>query len=402
MGHEWISFQKRFSLSEKIVDLGGRCAARLEELTSHPVKPNVAAEIETVFLSKGVQGTTAIEGNTLTIEQIKEIVQKKAKEYPPSKKYLQLEIVNVLQAYEYISDLSKDDEFLLLKRETIAHVHRIIAHDLEHIEAVPGMFRTGKVIVGSVYIPPEAADVNDMLEKLNKWLISEEFSSSKFLNGVIKAIIAHVYLAWIHPFDDGNGRTARTIEYGLLQCAGVPNVGAVLLANHYNLTREQYMRHLRRASTECKGDLTDFVLYALQGLYDSLGEALEIIRSHVFLTSWENYVYETFRKKFGSGLSEARGRARTLILWLSEKSDPMTRSDILGSVEIVPLYSSKTPKTLTRDIGLLRKIGLIREIEKGRYSAKTDIMNTFKISNEKYREIIEGDNGQLELFPGAG
>jgi hypothetical protein len=65
---------------------------------------------------------------------------------------------------------------------------------------------------------------------------------------ILKAMVAHLYLAWTHPFGDGNGRTARLIEFHILLSAGVPSPAAHLFSNHYNQTRAEYYRQLDRAS----------------------------------------------------------------------------------------------------------------------------------------------------------
>ena len=71
---------------------------------------------------------------------------------------------------------------------------------------------------------------------------------------ILSAILAHLYLAWIHPFGDGNGRSARLLEFGVLLTGRVPTVAAHLLANFYNDTRSEYYRQLRIAS-ESGGDV---------------------------------------------------------------------------------------------------------------------------------------------------
>src|SRR5680860_933902 len=59
---------------------------------------------------------------------------------------------------------------------------------------------------------------------------------------IVKAIVAHLYLAWIHPFGDGNGRTARLVELQILLAAGFPVPACQLLSSHYNQTRAEYYR----------------------------------------------------------------------------------------------------------------------------------------------------------------
>ena len=56
---------------------------------------------------------------------------------------------------------------------------------------------------------------------------------------ILRAITAHLYLIWIHPFGDGNGRLARLVEFTILLKSGIPSIAAHLLSNHYNATAEQ-------------------------------------------------------------------------------------------------------------------------------------------------------------------
>ena len=71
------------------------------------------------------------------------------------------------------------------------------------------------------------------------WLNSNEWErvfgrNNVILTGIIKAIVAHLYIAWIHPFGDGNGRTARLLELQILLNSNIPTPAAHLLSNHYN------------------------------------------------------------------------------------------------------------------------------------------------------------------------
>jgi len=75
--------------------------------------------------------------------------------------------------------------------------------------------------------------------------------------GFLKAVIAHLYLVWIHPFGDGNGRTARLIEFQILLNAGVPRLRRSFSSNHYNLTRMNYYLWLDKARRAGDG-LTGF------------------------------------------------------------------------------------------------------------------------------------------------
>jgi Fic family protein len=100
-------------------------------------------------------------------------------------------------------------------------------------------------------------------------------------------VVAHLCLAWIHPFGDGNGRTARLVEFQILLGAGVPTPAAHLLSNHYNQTRTEYYRQLDRAS-KSGGEIVPFIEYAARGFVDGLREQLHKIRDQQWDVSWRS------------------------------------------------------------------------------------------------------------------
>ena len=109
----------------------------------------------------------------------------------------------------------------------IRDFHGQVGRELgEHLDAVPGQLRTDERAVGP-YRCPRAEDVPALLDLLCDWL-REEFAQcdgpGAFTSAVVQAIVAHVYIEWIHPFGDDNGRTGRLLEFYLLLRAGNPAV----------------------------------------------------------------------------------------------------------------------------------------------------------------------------------
>jgi len=166
-----------------------------------------------------------------------------------------------------------------------------------------------------------------------------------------------LYFVWIHPFGDGNGRTARLLEFRYLLQAGFPTPAAHLLSNFYNPTRSEYYRQLDQA-TRRNGDMNGFIAYAAQGLVDQLREQLRLIRDFQWETTWRNYVYERFGR-----VSPAHQRRRRLVLDLSAYTDNKGWIRLSKIPELSPRlareYAQKTPKTLTRDINALVQMGLV-------------------------------------------
>src|SRR5690606_18248615 len=134
--------------------------------------------------------------------------------------------------------------------------------------------RNRNVVVGT-YRCPDASDVEGLVESLCGWLLKEfrfDRGNQTFADIVIQAIVSHVYLEWIHPFSDGNGRTGRLLEFYILLRGGNPDIASHILSNHYNETRSEYYRQLDNATK--KRNLAEFIEYALQGFRDGLMETL--------------------------------------------------------------------------------------------------------------------------------
>lgn len=240
------------------------------------------------------------------------------------------------------------------------------------------------------YKPPKARNCEGLLERLCHWLNSEEFNSEdnnkKLTLAVIKSIIAHLYLVWIHPFEDGNGRTARLLEFRILLDASVPGPVAHLLSNHYNQTRGEYYRILDASSRKKNGEIL-FLKYSVIGLRDQLKEQLEFIWEQIWDVTWRNIVHETF-----SGDKETAIRKRYLLLDLSVHQRHGNRewvnyNDLSNiSQRVIKRYLRKTDRTKKRDILELLERGFLKT-SKGLFSVNYEYLFRFlplqKKSDEK-------------------
>lgn len=375
--HPWISFQ-RIGLQHaapKFWLMLGEAASKCDHIAGVPLRPGTADMLHRLYLAKGALATTAIEGNTLSESEVLQRLEGKLK-LPPSREYLGTEVDNVINACNDISKRLAVEGDNALTVERIKQFNEKILSGIKVEEGCrPGNFRTYSVTVGNVYrgAPPE--DIEYLMRTFCEWLSGPEFKPEEGMETIyalIKAIIAHVYLAWIHPFGDGNGRTARLVEFMILLSAGVPTPAAHLLSNHYNLTRTEYYRQLDRAS-QTENGLVEFLNYAIGGFVDGLKEQLDLIRDQHFDVVWRNYVHEEFRDEDGV----AQKRQRNLVLDLSAHRDPVAIADILElTPRLAKAYAGKTSKTLQRDIESLEEMGLVVKQRKT-VRAKKEIILAF-------------------------
>jgi Fic family protein len=337
----------------------GEARSKVTHIAGSLLNPAVAKEMHFVYLTKGALATTAIEGNTLSEDEARRRIEGEL-ELPPSREYLGREIDNVLAAFNSIKDELVGGVAPPMSRQTIESYNRLILDGLELDKGVvPGEIPTHAVAVGG-YAGAPREDCGFLLERLSDWLNGPDFTARspewKIPMAIIKAVLAHLYIAWIHPFGDGNGRTARLMELRILLEAGVPTPATHLLSNHYNQTRTEYYRQLRNASRG-EADVLPFVRYAVQGFVDGLRDQLLTIRAQQFADRWEQYVYQ----QFGRATTPARLRQRQLVLEMSKADEPMTRSELPTlSRGLLEMYGAKTGKALTRDINVVLKMGLIR------------------------------------------
>ena len=299
---------------------------------------------------------------------------------PPSLEYQKQEVANIIYAFNMIVRDVKAKALKNLTPSLVCSYNKAVLHNLKLEEGVePGVLRAHRVVVGRSYRGAPAEDCQYLLDRLCEWLGSPDFQppdtmpeSGEAVFAILKAIIAHLYLAWIHPFGDGNGRTARLLELHILLSAGVPSPAAHLLSNHYNQTRPEYYRQLSKAS-KSGGDILPFISYAVAGFVEGLHMQLEEIWDQQWDIVWENHINEIFGevknnfRKRQRKLALAVGRARE---WVDMHSVPDLSTDLARE------YVGKTIKTIKRDAEYLLENGVIA-IKGNRIRANREAMLAF-------------------------
>ena len=374
--HPWLKFKidlRRFPWEFWL--LAGEAVSKCTHIRGVALDPETAKKLMQVYLAKGALATTAIEGNTLTEEEAQRRVAG-ALTLPPSREYLGVEIDNIVAGCAEIVKRSSAATRPPITPAFIAGLNARVLQGLpleEHV--VPGSLRPYSVGVAD-YRGAPPSDVPELMRKLCAWLEEPWISSVKWLadqdreclEGLLKAVAGHLYIAWIHPFGDGNGRTARLLEFAILVSAGVPLPAAHLLSNHYNETRSEYYRHLRYAS-KSGGDVAQFCAYAVRGFVDQLQEQIATIREYQLDLFWQQHLLEVL------GDSETGRRRRYLVLDIGQLGQPVPRNKLAEvSPRVLRHYSRFSEKTLTRDVEQLASQGLILFVEGGYVANRQFVM----------------------------
>lgn len=361
--HSWITFRCPLEDAGPLFWISlGEASSKCEHICRVPLRPSTAGKLHQLYLAKGAAATTAIEGNTLSEAEVLKAVEGELI-VPASKQYLKQEVDNIIAACNDIgTQISANTLPQLTPALLCAYNKQVLAQLPVGEDVVPGELRKHSVLVGNVYRGAPAEDCPYLLERLCEWLNGPDFKppdksaeGMETVYAILRAVVAHLYLAWIHPFGDGNGRTARLLEFHILLSAGVPSPAAHLFSNHYNQTRVEYYRQLDRAS-KSGGDLVPFIEYAVRGFVDGLREQLDKIWEQQWDVVWRNFVHEKFRNQ----PSPAATRQRYLALDLGDMAEWVEIGKITNlSPRLAAEYADKTTKTAQRDLNTLVEMELI-------------------------------------------
>ncbi len=385
--HPWLTFRLdagRFSPQFWL--LLGEAKSKCEHISNAPMFPEVRDKLHTMALTKGIRGTTAIEGNSLTEEQVRQAIEGEL-ELPRSKEYLRQEIDNIVEAWNGMLDTVVNGGDTKLSTERICAMNAQILKDLplSDTTVVPGEIRTYGVGVLRYKAAP-AQDCHHLLKRYCDWL-NEDWTpegeiwpdNCRLHFTIVKAVMAHLYFTWIHPFGDGNGRTARLIEAQILLSAGAPSAVCHLLSDYYNETRSLYYNHLHHASAAWGRDgelaIRPFLEYALRGLVEKEVEQIRELERQQQIIIWRDYVHRAFSTMTPSEAQKRRRQLAILVgvkqLNAQVKQAPLKRRELF---ELMPAaYRQKSDRTISRDINELIKMELFKEVQVG-YLARTEAL----------------------------
>ncbi len=331
-------------------------------------------------MRRGALASAAIEGNTLTEAEVEDIVVMD-RHLPDSRQYLEQEVRNVLAALENIrADAARDRAFRLTP-DLLRQMHAELMQGLDtDAHVVAGEFRDVVVGVGTYRAPP-AADTAYLVERLCSWVNailddarSQPTQEKSFFYWFLAATLAHLYVAWIHPFGDGNGRTARLVECAILANSGhVPWISTNLLSDFYNQTRNRYYAVLAATSARRKPLL--FVEYSAEGYRDQLRDQIDVVQLEQRKVAWINYVHELFQDE---PPTPTASRRRLVALSLPEEP-AHNRTQIRHlTPELAEAYAGTSQRLFRRDMSRLVELGLIEEQPAGLFRARVDVIDAFK------------------------
>lgn len=228
-------------LSEQLTDLK-KCLDSFRPLSAEQV-----AHLNEVFDTEYTYESNRIEGNTLTLLET-DLIINKGLTVSGKKMQEHLEAVNHKNAIEYIRDIVHDNQELT--EETLRKIHAIVLAGIDFKNA--GVWRVDRVrILGSRHICPNPIKIPMLMKEFFDYYEANKNTQ----HPVILSANMHEKLVTIHPFIDGNGRTARLMMNLILLKHGYP----ITIISSENKARAEYYRTLEMAQISDNKDNSDFI-----------------------------------------------------------------------------------------------------------------------------------------------
>jgi len=333
-------FKPRFKVSPKLNNLLVKIAVDADKIVNLGILPKRELGLMRSARLRMIHSSTAIEGNPLGIRDVEAVLAGKVVTGINQKD--RLEVVNYEKAMQYIDKIVKGN--IADWEKVVLEIHRLTTKDLLASKE-SGCYRIGPVFIVQrpsnkvLYRAPLASKVKKLMKEFYSWLKSKEAGE---LSPVIVAAVAHHQLVTIHPFIDGNGRTARILATLVLYDRGYDIKKTFALEDYYNLKRQAYYKAIQKARK--RNDLTSWLEYFSQGFLVELNNVLEKV---------DHFAVEMKTKKEPIYLSK---RQRDILDFVAINGK-IFRSDVVDIVTV-------SPKTAYRELEFLRQNDLL--LRKGR------------------------------------
>jgi Fic family protein len=265
-----LMFEPTYHISAQLLANISRISVLLTELRFRPLTGPVVTELARRAVTLSAHTSTRIEGNPLPLTEVKRLLKRRPEHLGESER----EVVNYNDALVELNALVEAGEERLTT-ERILSIHAVVLRDLEEPD-LRGRLRAEPVVVNdprngqTIYLPPDHGDVAPLLSELLEFIADNQ----ERLDPLVLAGLFHRQFVIIHPFGDGNGRTARLATKLLLAALGVDTFPIFSFENYYNKNVSRYFAAVGVAGNyyeiQDSIDFTQWLEYFTEGIINEL------------------------------------------------------------------------------------------------------------------------------------
>ncbi len=348
---QWIQYD-RATVSQELAE----AKAAVLTLQTMPFQRSWVEDLQRIQLKMEVAGTSRIEGAEFTDREL-DAVLKETPEQMATRS--QRQAYAALQAYKWIATLPND---LPITPDLVRQIHRQIITGADDDHCPPGELRTRdqNVNFGSRrHRGCEGGEECVLAVEAFATAAQTEYTTH---DALVKALAAHYHLAAMHPFLDGNGRTARALEALMLQRAGLRDISFIAMSNYYYDEKTAYLAALAAVRSGNGHDLTPFLIFGLRGITTQARRLLAQIRREMQKALFRNIMFDLFTRLRTPRKRVIADRQLEILKLLLAANEPVVVAAVTDRLR--PHYSSlRNPeKGQLRDIVALIHLGAIEAV----------------------------------------
>jgi Fic family protein len=249
-----VSYKPVFTITPLLLSQVEQVAALRERILAAAVQVPWIPALQKDTRIRNAHSSTAIEGNPLTLEQVRAIEE--GREIPATAQRPRREVANYFAGLRFVEKNAKADA---ITNAQVLRLHRIMAGEVMD-QGKAGQYRTIRVRVGG-YVAPPPGRVQPMMSDLLAWWNRDATEISP----VLSSAILHHQFETIHPFADGNGRTGRMLSLWELYRRGFDNHHIFSIDEFYWEDFSRYYAALKKAQQDEEA-LTSWLEYSAEGL----------------------------------------------------------------------------------------------------------------------------------------
>ncbi len=331
-----MSYQPQFTITPALLAQVENIAALRERIQGAAVQVPWIPALQKDTRARNTHSSTAIEGNPLTLEEVRALEEGAIVNAPTRARR---EVLNYFAALRHVE--KQAGRMKRLTHEDIFRLHAIIAGEVMD-QGEAGRYRVMRVRVGQ-FLPPPPEDVSGLMFEFLEWWSSE----ASGLSPILSSAIVHHRFETIHPFADGNGRTGRALALWELYRRGFDSHHLLAVDEFYWEDRPRYYAALDVTRSQ-GNDLTSWLEYCAEGLQQTLERVWERMGQYSLFAGREKLVL--------------RPRQEQLLKLLGERGS-MTPSEIWQALKISKQGAMDLLRPLVK-AGLVNRAGTLKS---GRY-----------------------------------
>jgi Fic family protein len=352
--------------------------ASILSLKAIPHQRDWVEDLQEIQLKMEVAGTSRIEGAEFTDRELDEAINPRESATVLLTRS-QKQARAAAETYRWIAKVPDDYP---ISEDFVRDVHRRMVVGCDDDHCPPGRIRDRDENVTFGFPRHRGCDGGEPCNKAFAALIKAVQTEYRGHDPLIQAMALHYHFAAMHPFLDGNGRTARALEALILQRAGLRDTAFIAMSNYYYEEKPAYLTVLAEVRS-IHHDLTPFINFGLRGVAIQCERLFREIKRHIQVAVFRNMMYDLFHH-LASPRKRVIAERQIEILKLLLTHQQIDLNELVKQTRRTYSKLKNSNKALFRDINALINLGAI-------HAARGDKSWSFVINLDWPEQVTETD-----------